>query len=129
AVAAGLDAIDPVDEHQPRSYRQRRDCTGQRPQRGAADIIAVDASPRADGDADLGGRENALIKPLALDRGEFLGVVKTPRNAVGIENPRRRYHWTGQRTAPGLVTACHRKQPAFDGSPFARKGRPDGRLT
>src|SRR5262249_51332863 len=66
---------------------------------------------------------------LAIDRSEFLGIVKTARNAVGIENHRRRHHWTGQRTSPGLVAACHRKQAALDGSPFARKGRPDGRLT
>ena len=53
AVAAAVDAVAAVDEHELRPHRQRRDRARQRPQRGAQDVVAVDARGRAERDRDL----------------------------------------------------------------------------
>ena len=49
-----VDAVAAVDEHELGPHRQRLDRARQRPERGAQDVVAVDAVGRAEGDRDFG---------------------------------------------------------------------------
>ena len=128
AIAAGIDLVAAVDEDEPRPHRQRRDRARQCPQRRLPDVIAIDAGPRAEGDADLGGGADARVELLALHGRELLGIVEAAGDPFGIENDGRGHHRPRQGTAAGLVAPRHRKDTALDGGALAPKARPQRRL-
>ena len=128
AIAAGIDLVAAVDEDEPRPHRQRRDRARQCPQRRLPDVVAIDAGPRAEGDADLGGGADARVELLALHGGELLGIVEAAGDPFGIENDCRGHHRPRQGTASGLVAPRHRKDTALDGGALAPKARPQRRL-
>ena len=123
AVAAAVDLLVAVDEHQLRPARQRLDRARQRPQRGAQDVVAVDARDRAEGDRDLRRGADFLVQLFALFGVELLGVVQAARDALGIEHHRRRHHRTGERPPARLVAAGDRPDALVERAPLAPETR------
>ena len=123
AVAAGVDPVAAVDEHQLGPHRQRPHRARQRPERGLQDIVAVDARGRAEGNRDLGGGANPPVELLALRRRQLLGIVEPARDALGVEHDGGGDHRAGQRPAPRLVAAGNRPQPAVERGAFAPECR------
>ena len=106
-------------------HRQRRHRARQRPQRGAQDVVAVDARGRREGDRDLGGGANPGVELLARLRIELLRIVEPARHALGIEDHRGGHHRTGERSPARLVAARHRPDAALERRALAAEGRTD----
>ena len=83
----------------------------QRPQRGAQDVVAVDARGRAERDRDLRAGADLLVELLALLGVELLGIVEPARDALGIENDGGGDHRAGERSPARLVAAGDRPDP------------------
>ena len=123
AVAAAIDLHVAVDENELRPYRQRPHRARQRPQRGAQDVVAVDALDRAERHRHLRGGADFLVQFLALRRAELLGVVQAARDALGIEDDRRRHHRAGERPPARLVAAGDREDAFVERAPLAPEAR------
>ncbi len=109
-------------------HRQRRHRARQRPQRGAQDVVAVDARRRREGHRHLGAGADLCVELLALLAVELLGIVEPARNAVGIEDHGGGDHRTGQRPPARLVAARDRPDAALQRRALAAEGRADGLL-
>ena len=83
AVAAAIDLDMCRRRRRAAAHRQRLDRARQRPQRGAQDIVAVDALDRAEGDRHLRRGADFLVQLLALRGVELLGIVEPARDALG----------------------------------------------
>src|SRR5262249_62078683 len=70
-------------------------------------------------------RPDPLLETSPALRREALGVVGPARNIVGIEDPRRRHHRTGQRSPARLVAAGNRPHPALERRALAAEGGAD----
>ena len=127
AVAAGLDAVAAVDEDEPRLDRQRRDRARQRPQRGAQDVVAVDARGRREGDRHLGAGADLGVELFARfgDRASWNRRGRAAR-AWDRGSPRRRP--PGRRAAPCPPRRSPRPARRRASSPRARGGR-SGRMS
>ncbi len=123
AFAGDVDPVAAVDEHELRLDRQCRDRARQRPERGVADVVAVDPARRRERDRDLGAGADLCVQRLARLLGQLLGIIESARDAFGIEDHRRRDHRARERAAPRLVAARDRHEAALERAPLARKGR------
>ncbi len=108
AVAAAVDTVAAVDEHELGPDRQRPHRASERPQRCAQDIVAVDPVGRAERHGNLGGGADFRVELLALLVIELLGIIEPARDAVRIEDDGGGHHRARERTAAGLVAARHR---------------------
>ena len=123
AFAGRVDPVATIDKDVPRQLRQRLHRAGQRPQRGAQDIVAIDSRRRREGHRERRSRADLLEQFLAPLRGQPLGIVDALRDPLGIEHHGRGHHRTRQRTAAGLVAAGHRPDAALDQRALAAKAR------
>ena len=126
AVAAAVDLVAAVDEHELRPHRQRLHRARQRPQRGAQDVVAVDARGRAEGDRDLGAGADLLVELLALLAVELLGIVEPARNALRDRGSRRRRP-PDRRAARARPRRSPRPARRRASAPRARGGTSGGR--
>src|SRR5262249_43665267 len=123
AVAAGIDAIASVDEHELRPNRQACDGASERPQRRPQDIVAVDAPWRRNGNGDLRRCANFCVQLFARLRIELFGIIKSARHALRIEHDSSRNDRTGKGPPARFVAAGNRPHTAFDRCALAAEGR------
>src|SRR5262245_11776122 len=125
AVAAGIDAVAAVNEHELGLDRQARDRARERPQRRPQDVVAVDAPRRREGNRDLGAGTNPGVQLFARLGIELLGIIQAAWHAIGVELDRGSDDRTGERAPARLVAAGDRPDAAFDRGALAAKGRAD----
>src|SRR5262245_75016 len=123
-VAAGIDAVAPVNEDELRAHRQRHDGARQCPQRGTQDVVAVDPRRRRHRDRDLGAGADLNVEFLARFAIKLLGIVEAARHALRVENDGSGDDRPRQRPATGLVAACDRPDAALERRALAAEGRP-----
>src|SRR5262249_31758434 len=128
AIATTIDLLVSVDKDQFRLHRQRPDRSGERPERGAQNIIAVNALDRPQRNSDLPGRPDVRVKFLALRGIELLGIIKATRVSGGIENPCSRNDGPGKRPPARLIAAGNGKNPLIQSAALAPECRPQDRL-
>ena len=109
-----------------RPHRQRRHRARQRPQRGAQDVVAVDARGRREGDRHLGAGADLGVELLALFAVELLGIVEPARHALGIEDDGGGDHRAGERPPPASSQPATGQTPRFIA---ARSRRKVGRMS
>ena len=107
--------VAPVDQRDSRAAPQRRDRARHRPQRRAADVVAVDLLGAGEGERD-GDRlgEDRLRQRFAPRRGQRLRIVEALGQVVGIENHRADADRPGERPAADLVDARDEAAPCGD---------------
>jgi hypothetical protein len=123
AVAAAVDAVAAVDEHEARPDRQRRHRARQRPQRGAQDVVAVDARRRRHRHRDLGARADALVQHFAPLSRQLFGIVEPTRHVVRIEDDGGGNDRAGERPPARFVTAGNRPHAALERRALAAERR------
>src|SRR5262249_50759501 len=125
AVAAGIDAVASVDEHELRPNRQACDGTRERPQRRSQDIVSVNAPWRRNGNRDLRGCANFCVQLFARLWIELFGIIKSARHSLGIKHDRGGNNRTGKRPSARFVAARDRPHTAFDRRSLAAEGGAD----
>src|SRR6266508_3426437 len=125
AVAADLDAVAAVDEHELRPDRQACDGARERPQRCPQNVVAIDAPWRRDGNRYLGAGTNLSVQLLARFGVELFRIIEPARHALGVEHDRGGNDRTGKRSPARFVAARDRPHPAFDCGALAAEGRAD----
>ena len=128
AVAADVDPIPAVDENQSGPHRQRLDGAGERPQRGAQNVVTIDARRRCDRDGDLGAGADFRVKTLPRRRIKLLGIIEAARDALGIEDDGRSHHRSGEWPPSRLIAAGDRPYAALQRRPLAAKTRAERSL-
>ena len=123
AIAAAIDLHVAVDENELRPHRQRPHRARQRPERGAQDVVAVDAFDRAERHRHLRRGADFLVQSFALRRAELLGIVEAARDVARIEDDRRRHHRAGERSPTRLVAAGDREDAFVERAPLAPESR------
>src|SRR5262249_32222393 len=123
-----IDLLVSVDKDQFRLHRQRPDSSCERPERGAQNIIAVNALDRPKRYSDLRGRTDFLVKFLAFRGIELLGIIKATRDSLGIENHGSRTDGSGKSPPARLIAAGNGKNPHIQSAALAPECRPQDRL-
>src|SRR5262249_20735613 len=129
AVAAAIDAVAAVDEHELRLDPKASDGARERPQRRPQDVVAVDAPRRRKGNRDLRARTNLGVQLFARLGIELFGIIESARHALGVEHDRGSHDWAGERAPPRFVATGHRPDAALDRGALAAEGRTDVLLT
>ena len=119
AIAAAVDLLIAVDEHQFGPYRQRLDRAGKRPERGAKDVVAVDALDRAECHGHLCGCANFLVELFARSASSFLESLRPRGMRLRIEHHRGCHNRAGERPPPRFIAAGNGKMPLLS----ARRSR------
>ena len=83
---------------------------------------------RAEGHRHLRRGADFLVQLLARFRIELLGIVEAARDALGVENDRRRRHRAGERSPARLVAAGDREDALVERAALAPEARAQLRL-
>ena len=128
-IAAAIDLHVAIDEDELRPHRQRLHRARQRPERGAQDVVAIDAVGRAKRHRHFGAGANLGVELFARRGIELLGIVQAARDSLGIEHHRGRHHRSGERPPARLVAAGDRPDALVERAALAPEARAQHQLS